>query len=180
MVREFVQGIAVSSLIVGTVTATIASASQLAARTSPVTLAQNSQQQQSTAKQTVENDDFRFELQGCQRSGAKVKCNFLITNLADVDRQLWFTANYSSSHFSRMIDLSGNEYKATLSQLGQGEGSGSYVEVKLIRGIPMKGILSFENIPQQASKLAVLEVAYGFYKGSGVYRNIQLRDVGII
>jgi hypothetical protein len=180
MDRRLAQAIAVSSLIIVTMAATVASASQPAAQTSPVTLAQSSRQGQSTANPTIENDDFRFELQGCQRSGTKVKCNLLITNLADVDRTLWFTADYSGSHFSRMIDFSGNEYKATLSQLGQGQGSGSYGEVKLIQGMPMKGILSFEGVPQQVSKLAVLEVAHGFYNRGNVYRNVQFRDVGII
>ena len=53
MVKKFVQTVAVFSLIVGTVAATIASASQPAAKASSVTIAQTENRQQSTTNASV-------------------------------------------------------------------------------------------------------------------------------
>lgn len=54
MDRKIAQAIAVSSLIVGNVAATVAYASKLAAKTSPVTLAQTENRQQSTTNASIE------------------------------------------------------------------------------------------------------------------------------
>lgn len=54
MDRKLAQAIAVSSLIVGNVAATVAYASKLAAKTSPVTLAQIENRQQSTTNASIE------------------------------------------------------------------------------------------------------------------------------
>lgn len=173
--NQFAQVVSMCSFFVGCVATTATSAPHLVTKTSSIQVAQVKQ-----SKPTIEDNDFKFELQGCQRSGSRVRCNFLITNLADVDRVMQLSAFYGKESSSRIIDVSGNEYWATVSQLGQAQqANGNPVKVKLIRGIPMKGSLFFEGVPQQVNKLAVIETAYIFVNPYNIYRSVQFRDVTI-
>jgi hypothetical protein len=170
--KKFALVTALSSLMFGTVAATaIASASPADATTSAATLAQTSQQEKPTA-QVVEDNDFKFQLQSCQRAGKKVTCSLLITNLANRDRPLRLNNN------SRSFDFSGNEYFAYRAQIGKDRGTGT--RTKLLTGIPIKASVSFE-LPQSATQLAAIEIAYNsYYDYLHHDGTVKFRDVDII
>jgi hypothetical protein len=169
--KKFAPVIALSSLFFGTVTATIASASELVVKSNPVTIVQVTQQEESNAKQTVENDDLKFQLQGCQRKAKQVNCYFNITNTANADRGITL---WAGNRPSRIIDVDGNEYTPKTVQIGKSQG-GYAAETKLLPGISMKASLSFE-ISQEVTKLAVLEVSYF----AGNFSKVEFRNIDII
>jgi hypothetical protein len=98
---------------------------------------------------TVENDDLRFKLQGCQHKGELVVCRFLITNLKSQKRYVSFFSTPI-----RIIDVSGSEFLKYEVWLGN-----SYANT-LLPGVPMKGSVSFKNVPRTVTKLSVLELGY--------------------
>mgnify|MGYP000367029689 CR=1 FL=1 len=116
--------------------------------------------------QKIEATGFIFELQGCRRSGDDVSCNILITNVGDSDTIC------ALSNSSRIISTSGEEFEANKVQVGSGSS-------RLIRGIPVKAVLSFRNTPSRVSNLAVLEVSYEYPPISNRERSIQFRNVAI-
>jgi hypothetical protein len=127
---------------------------------------------------TDEERQLKFELQGCKRVNQKVSCDILMTNLANKSRQITFNASVFSQS-SRLIDDSGNEYIAQKVKIGSQEEA--TLQTELITGIPTKAILTFE-IPQQVSKLAVLEAfiaAYGYSNG-GAEVKPQFRNISLV
>lgn len=120
--------------------------------------------------QKLEANEFTFELQGCQRSGDNVKCNVLITNVGESDREL------SVANDSRMISTSGEEFKATEVQFGQTKSS-SDITLRLIRGVPIKAVLSFKGTPSRVSNIAALDVIY--HTSSSSFQSIAFRNVAI-
>lgn len=120
---------------------------------------------QSKAEQVVEEKGLKWELQNCRRAGQKVICNFSVTNVGQEDRRVQLTSGYS-----RTFDLSGNEYPAKGTQIGTNQISYDS-STTLIKGIPTKASVTFE-LPQEVTKLAVLEVS--FYDGK-----VQFRDINV-
>lgn len=117
-----------------------------------------------------------FELQGCQKSDDTLRCTLLITNMGDSDRALRINANYPYGTQSRVISASGEEFIAEQVQFGQDRNN--YVEKQMIRGVPVKAVLSFK-VSSKVSSLAVLEVGYGFYNPDRVNKTIQFRNIAI-
>ena len=115
---------------------------------------------QSKGETVIEQDNFKFELQRCQRGGQGVTCQFLIANIGDADRKLELMGDSNAGNKSRIFDFSGNEYGAKSSQLGESANKIA-AGTTLIRGIPVKGSIQFE-LPQQITRLAVLEVGYNW------------------
>jgi hypothetical protein len=109
-------------------------------------------------------NDFLFVLKECVRSGTTIKCELSITNNIE-DRVLYLYT------YSRIIDTEGNQYTASVVELGGVKG-GVYVEQKLVQGIPLKGYVTFDNIPAQFNQLALLEI-------SCYYFVVQFRDVSV-
>lgn len=183
---RFVLGTTLSGLIFGILAAiaTVASASQLTAIAASTTLAQNSEQETSSAAQTIEDNEYRFALQKCQRVSKIVTCYLIITNLADEDRQLNLYGNHNYGDVPRpqIVDYSGNQYVIKEVQIGNKRSNGYEVESRLIRGIPVKASVSFE-LPRQVNKLAVFEVVArkaGVLIYSTPFSQVQFRDVDII
>jgi len=175
--KKFVLVTTLSSLIFGIATTAIAS-------DSPATLAQTPQLEKPANEATVvEDNSFKFQLQGCKRTGKNVTCSLLITNLADQDRTVNLYTVYWGRRDSgtRGFDFSGNEYSALAVQVGkaQGESEGT----QLLKGIPIKASVSFE-MPRQVTQLAGIEITYyiGNYDITGTNNNeskIVFRDVPI-
>jgi hypothetical protein len=101
----------------------------------------------------IENDDLRFKFQGCQHKGEQVICKFLVTNLKSQKR-------YVTLEQSRIIDVSGNEFLLFERWLGNNPGN------TLLSNVPMKGSVSFKNVPRSVTKLTVLDLKY-YVDGSG-------------
>jgi hypothetical protein len=123
-----------------------------------------------TIANPVENDDLRFKLQGCQHKGDKVTCRFLVTNLKSKERNISIT-HRSSYPNTRIIDISGNEFLANEALLGNAQ----YGNV-LPPNVPMKGSVSFKNVPKTVTKIASLELKYGTNEGQA---SVQFSNVTI-
>lgn len=171
MMNQFAQAVSVCSLLVGCLTTTAASDPHLIAKASSIKVAQGKQSQP-----LIEDNDFKFELQGCQRSGESVRCNLVVTNIGDKDRPFTLRASYSEP-ISRIITKSGEEFGAALAESGK-QKHNVEVELRLIRGVPVRAALKFERIPRQVSDLAVLEIGYRFFEPYGTAR-VQFRNVPI-
>lgn len=176
--KRFALVTALSSLIFGIAATAIAS-------DSPATLAQISQQEKPKEQAIViEDDNFKFQLQGCQRTDLKVTCSLLITNLAEKGRNFALYATSYNSGASRCFDFSGNEYYAQMSQVGVGNSQtqGESAVTNLPKGIPIKASVSFE-IPRQVNQLAAIELTHNIRDRYGMttpQRKIMFRDVAIV
>lgn len=112
--------------------------------------------QPTKTQQSVEAQGFTFALLECKRSGENVTCSVLITS-NDQDRELRIYG-YFERDKTRIIDEFGNEYKPKQIQLGNVYiDSGTSLENVLVAGIPVKAILSFEEVESQAGMIALLE-----------------------
>jgi hypothetical protein len=135
---------------------------------------QNSSQENSVSKLTFKNEEFQFELKKCQRKQGIVTCDFFWKNLASKNRTV--SLGNGSSIRSRCFDFSGNEYFPQEVQLGKSQGQEA--SISLIPGIAVKASLRFE-LPQDITKLAVLEVKYDNVSG-GQFQSAEFRNVDIV
>jgi hypothetical protein len=119
------------------------------------------------AQQTVETDRLKFNLLNCLRSGVAVTCNILATNTSNKDLGFQF----SNSPLSRVIDFSGNEYKAVTYQAGQ-----NGVSVSLTPDVPTRVKVKFE-LPVEVAALKVLSVYY--YYGDYAPKKVDFRDIAL-
>jgi hypothetical protein len=122
----------------------------------------------SNSSQALEANGIKFELQRCVRSGNNVNCNLLLTNLEQRDQRFNFDGNRS-----RLISVSGEEFSPESVYLG---GRRSY-SINLVSQIPIKATVSFKQIPQNASKLALVEIVY--YIPGGQLDTVQFRNVAL-
>jgi hypothetical protein len=115
--------------------------------------------------QRVEN--FVFDLKRCTLSGTSIDCDSLITNQGN-DRALAYDARSS-----RLIDEEGGEYHATSVTLGGGafgsvdgfsrerraqRDDSSRTRTTLPSGVPVKARLTFEGIPPETKRAALVEL----------------------
>ena len=121
---------------------------------------------QSKAERVIEEDGLKWDLQNCQRASQKVTCSFLVTNVGQKDRRFQFADT------ARTFDLSGNEYTANGSQMGNSD------YTTLILGISTKASVNF-MLPQEITKFAVLEVSF-YRREPGTISKVQFRDVNVI
>lgn len=163
--KVFVVSTAMFSAGVGVATVALSSLPSVTA--TPGIVAKNLKQ--SKAEQVIEEKGLKWELLNCSRAGQKVNCNFLVTNVGQEDNNV----DLESDSDSRIFDLSGNEYPAKGSQIGKSQSFESFASsTTLIRGIPTKASVSFE-LPQEITKLAVLEVAT-YFDGKIQFRNVNV------
>ena len=78
--------------------------------------------------------------------------------MGNLDQPLGLNASWGFS--SRMIATSGEEFKAREAQLGERKSGSSADSVTMIRGVPIRATLSFNDIPSSIRSLAVLEVGH--------------------
>lgn len=158
----------VSGLVIGSTTALITNQKVFG------NAVQTKQAQPNNAN-IFEDDDFRFKLNSCSRRGKIVSCNLLVTNL-DKDRRVGISSgSWNNPTAPRIIDSEGNEYLPEKVDLGSKTiNRGNIIYIKLIQGIPIKAAFYYD-IPQNISKLAILEVNYisnGF--GKAEFRDISI------
>ena len=116
--------------------------------------------------QKKEFNYFTFELLECRRSGTSVTCNLLITNKGK-DRKM-----HTYCRYSRMVDDRGNVYNAEWVQIGNKKSNFSS-ELLLVRDVPTRAYLGFENVSETATHAALVEfVVSGPKKGRVQFRNI--------
>lgn len=156
----------------GAVVATIACSYVASVNAKPTRIAQGSGQDSKVVSVDQERE-LKTELKGCKRSGQKVLCNFLLTNLGNQNRRIEFVGNNS-----RIIDDSGAEYIAVSVQVGAYVHPSSQ-QTDLIPNIPTKVVLTFE-IPPQVSNFSVVETVVKNYVFENNMRvNSQFRNVNL-
>jgi hypothetical protein len=179
--KNIVGFVGISGLFLGSIlnNLDIASAKQVNHKVSSIKIAQSSASEESNSKKTVEENDLKFQLQGCLRKNQRVSCNFLITNTDNVNR--WFRLNWMNS--SRVIDTNGNDYKVKLVTIGSEKPSRTFSRTTLVPGVPMKASFILE-LPPQVNDFAVLEIEYQYvYDGINnktitiPFRNIKVSNI---
>lgn len=122
----------------------------------------------------AEGEEYKGVLKSCNRSGESVTCDVLITNKKrDHSKTLYVfdkSNSYTRNSYSRIIDINGNEYPASSIKSGIKEGRG--ITVNFVQGVPQKVTVSFNKIPVEVNKLALLEVAGFSFK-------LEFRDFAI-
>lgn len=73
---------------------------------------------------------------------------------------------------SRVVDFSGNEYKAVAAQAGQDQNAYT-ASVNLIRDVPIRASVKFE-LPVEVATLRVLSVVY--YGGEVQFRDVEITN----
>lgn len=123
--------------------------------------------------QTVKNNFFSFELQGCRRSGSAVSCEFVITN-EDKDRRLVF-GDYNSKLFDNM----GNEGRPKNVLIANQSGM-YFADTVMVSGVPVKARVEFEGISPQATRISLMTILCFTRELSGSYTDqskVEFRNI---
>jgi hypothetical protein len=123
--------------------------------------AKNPKQQNSGYRKEARN--IVYLLKNCRKSDTSVKCEFVITNKGS-ERAFGMAA----SPYSTIVDSNGKSYSASTIDIG-GSSDTSRV-ISIAPGIDYAAILTFENIPDQVTKIPLLNI-------SADDQNIQFRNV---
>ena len=107
-----------------------------------------------------------------------VRCPFLVTSQKEDVKFQMYGGNYYPK-FVRFIDGFGNEYLSNQIELGSNSNN-SYVEKRLMRDIPLKGAVLFEQVPVNVKQIKAIEL-YGqldstYFDGRLQY---QFRDLKV-
>jgi len=96
---------------------------------------------------------FRFRLRDCTQTGDALVCSLTVTNEQE-DCEL------KISRRSRAIDSQGNQYNAARAQIGNNVAAGWLSDTRemLVQGIPTVLILTFDEVTEGVSRLALLEI----------------------
>lgn len=127
----------------------------------------------------VEDNNLRFELRSCNRSGGALICDVLVTNTGKEDVFVIFNASYSSGiGNTRAIDTDGEQYEARNVKLGSNTNQ-AFIRTILIQGIPTKVRISFET-SDKINGLNVLVFGYGLGETyAAKQHNVQFRNVQV-
>jgi|GEM_PF-6685021 hypothetical protein len=121
--------------------------------------------------QSLEFEDFTLTLQDCQRLNKNVKCSFFVTMKKDGKLYL---------RYGKISDFYGSNYDASSIKFGQNLRQNSDgVWGELLRGIPLKATLTFEEIPDPVRKIAALQMSIEYY-GNNKRDRAVFRDVNIL
>ncbi|MGH8003454.1 MAG: CsgG/HfaB family protein [Limisphaerales bacterium] len=121
-------------------------------------------------RQKVETPEFVLELLECWASGPNLSCSMLLTNIKEYRNYKQSTAE------TRIIDPSGNEYRAQKLQLGTAEGWDS-VQRPLVNGIATKAAASFGGVSPGVRTIALFEISCHL-EGIGQYK-AQFRSIPV-
>ncbi len=121
-------------------------------------------------------DSINISLQGCRRSSKSIICSINITS--KVDQVVGF-GYCGSDTKTRFFDLEGSEYRASFTQLGSRvDNSGCTVETALIKEVPAKAFLVFNDIPLDVKRIKALEVSVSVKNESNTqWMNPQYREI---
>jgi len=106
--------------------------------------------------QEVNVQSFNFKLINWQKKGEGIYFEILITS--DQDSWLYLYPNDSRERRTRVFDDFGNEYITSKIQLGNFYSTKYGFQNKLVAGVPMKAIISFDNFSSQAKNITLLEI----------------------
>jgi hypothetical protein len=125
--------------------------------------------------QEVDAQSFNFKLIDWQKKGEGIYFEILITSDQDSKLRLFGGSYPNPSKKTRFFDDFGNEYFASKIQLGNFASSRD-VGNTLVAGVPMKVIVSFDNISPDTKNLTLFEIrCYATQKDFSVqFRNIPI------
>jgi hypothetical protein len=123
-------------------------------------------------------DSSSVILQGCNRSGKAVKCSVNIVSKIDQSIRV---GSCSSDTRTRFFDPQGIEHKANVVEFGNRfDRAGCTVETALIKDVPAKATLTFNDIALETKSMKALEISIGIKSEKGVeWQYPQYRDVAI-
>jgi hypothetical protein len=138
--------------------------------------------------QSVTQQNFRFDLVGCQRSGEEVVCSVTVTSL-DKDRLLLVAVDQVGGirvvgvGYTKLVDDSANTYVAKAATIGnQTNEVNGQIELELVGDLPTPLTLTFSGLSQRAKSAAKLEITCSTRDEAGgrrrmfqpVFRNIRI------
>ncbi len=125
--------------------------------------------------QEVNIQSFNFKLINWKRKGEGIIFDLIITSEQDSWLYLY---KYKGDERTRVFDNFGNEYFASKIELGNLYAKYDRVENKLVKEIPMRSIISFDNFSPQAKIIPLLEIrCYANNKNfSAQFRNIPISN----
>lgn len=139
---------------------------------------QQTPKKSNTESQTLEFEDVSLTLLGCKRyPNNNLKCNFSVK--AKQDGTIRF------GYGVKMFDLLGGEYFSSESQIGKstndGVSNGGYAQTELLKNIPLRAMLTFNEIPKQVKEIAALQLRVWSNKGDSnknkaIFRNIPISE----
>jgi virulence-associated protein VapD len=130
-------------------------------------------QQVSKILKEVNVCDFNFKLIDWKSKGDSIIFELLINS--EQDSKLRLYGKYYDE-ITRIFDDFGNEYYASKIQLGNIQGN-QRIENTLVAGVPMRAIISFDNLSSRLKNIALLEIrAYDFHEKF----KIEFRDILVI
>lgn len=97
-------------------------------------------------------DNVRIELEGCENIGRLPTCTFELTNL-NVDRSFRFDDS------TKLFDESGGPLKFESIRVGQVEDN-AYLRFQLIRNVPTRVTLNFQQSNNKLSKTPAIKLAF--------------------
>ncbi len=130
--------------------------------------------EKSKAMQEVNAQNFNFKLIDWQKKGEGIIFEILITSEQDSRLALYPNANRELR--TRVFDDFGNEYITSKIQLGNFYSTKYELANKLVAGVPMKAVISFDNISPQTKLITLLEISC---RGNNKFFSVQLRNIPI-
>jgi hypothetical protein len=130
------------------------------------------------ASANTEFDSSSVILQGCARSGKAVKCSVNI--VSKVDQSIQVGSCYSDTR-TRFFDPQGVAHKANMLEFGNRfDRSGCTIETALIKDVPAKATLTFNDVALETKSIKALEISIGIKSEKGIeWQYPQYREVAI-
>jgi hypothetical protein len=121
--------------------------------------------------------DFMLVYQGCGRLGASVKCSVEVSPRIEYGYRIGGCDTDKYSHSSKLFDSKGGVYNAALVDFG---GDSDCLSKRLLRGIPVKATLTFENVDPAIKIIQSLNIWIATSSEAGTkWHNPQFREVAI-
>jgi TolB-like protein len=130
-------------------------------------------QKEAKTIQEVKVQSFNFKLISWQKKGEGIIFELIVTS--EQDSELRLVCGMYSNQKTRFFDDFGNEYFSSKVHLGNKASSDS-VDNILVAGVPMRVVVSFDNISPNAKNITLLEIqGYANDKNfSAQFRNIPI------
>jgi TolB-like protein len=133
-------------------------------------------QKEAKTIQEVNIQNFNFKLIDWQKKGEGIIFDLTVTSEQDSALLLFCGSGYMQNQkITRFFDDFGNEYFPSKVQLGN-FASSSYVDNTLVAGVPMRVIVSFDNIIPQTKIITLLEISC---EVNNKYFSAQFRNIPI-
>lgn len=110
---------------------------------------------------------LRVELLSCSLKEDRLTCSFSATS-TDEDKSVYLRE-------SRLVERDGNELDASAQQFGRDTSDGSQVYAALVRGIPIRGSVTFSglNVPLSQDGISLIEMRFDELKAQ--FRGVRLK-----